>query len=448
MSAMSGRKPRPWLTGCVAGAGLVCCCISGCSDKKKNAPPVVSVQTAIAHTAQLTVVVTGEATLDPLHQAILATKISAPVAKYYVQRGDRVRKGELLATLENTDLQGAAIGSQGLYQQAKALYATTTQATVPQEVQKAKLEVAQTKAQVDLDQRIYTSRSKLFAEGALPGRDVDQAKVALVQAKTLYDVARRHLEGLENVSRTAELSSATGQLQQAQGENQRAQAMLSYSQIRSPLNGTVTDRPLYAGEMAAAGTPLLTVMDLDVLVAKAHLPQPEIEGMQVGAAAQVLVPGVKEPVAGKVMLISPALDPGSTTVEVWVRIENRAGKNARKDTPRLQPGTPVHVSVNASTIPDSLVVPTAALVEDASGGKHVMVVGADNVAHTQPVKVGAEADGQAQILSGITAGMQVVTVGAYAMDDGTKVHVQVAGVNQASATEQAGAADPATGAAQ
>ncbi len=421
-------------SGCIIG------CIVGCSADHPAPPPVVSVQLATAHTSPITVILTGEATLFPLHQAILATKISAPIARYYVQRGDRVHQGELLATLENGDLQGAALGSQGQYQQAKALYATTTQATVPQELQKAQLDLTQTKAQVDLETRIYESRSKLFTEGALPGRDVDQARVAMVQAKTLYAVARHHLKALENVSRKAELSSATGQLQQAQGQDQQAQAMLSYSQIRSPINGYVTDRPLYAGEMATAGSPLLTVMDLDVLVAKAHLPQPEIESLQIGAPAQVFVPGVKNPVAGKVMLISPALDPGSTTVEIWVRVDNRVnnrvdnrvGHASGEAHPRLQPGTPVHIAVNASTIPDALVVPISALVQDVNGGTHVMVVNADQIAHTQKVQVGVEADGQAQILSGLAGGVKVVTVGSYAMEDGT--HVRVASTNSTAVT--------------
>ncbi len=404
-----------------AGAGWLAIC-AGCSRAAKDAPPVVTVQAALARHAAITVTVTGEAVLEPLHQAVLATKISAPVARYFVQRGDRVHKGELLVTLENNDLSGAALGSQGQYEQAKAQYAIT-QATVPQELQKAQLEAAQTKAQVDLQQRIYHSRKQLFEQGALPGRDVDQAKVALVQAKTQYDVARRHLEAIEKVSQRAELSSATGQLQQAQGQYEQAQAMLAYSEIRSPIQGFVTDRPLYSGEMAPAGTPVATVMDLDVLIAKAHLPQAQIAGLRKGAPAQVTVPGFTAPFAGTVMLVSPALDPGSTTVEVWVRIQN--------SDHRLQPGTPAHVSVQVRTIADALVVPSAALVEDAGGGKHVMVVGADSIAQARTVQTGTESDGMTQILSGLNAGEEVITTGAYAMDAGTKVHVAASGAGDA-----------------
>ena len=353
--------------------------------------------------------------LTALHQAILAPKISAPIARMYVQLGQKVRQGELLVSLENKDLTGAALSSHGQYQQAKAQYQTITQSTVPQQMQKAEHDVAQAKAEVDLQQSIYASQQKLFKEGALPGRTVDQTKVALVQARTQYGIQLRNYQALQKVNRAAEMESATGQLHHAQGSYDKAAATLAYSEIRSPINGYVTQRPLYAGEMANAGSPLVTVMDTSVLIARAHLPQIQVQRLPVGAPAQVTVPGLDQPVEGKVMLVNAALDPGSTTVEVWVKVGNKNN--------RLKPGTPVQVAIIARTIPNALVVPTAAIVEDAGGGKHVMVVGADDIAHRHEVKLGVQSGGDTQIFSGIQAGEQIVTVGAYALDDGT--HVQV-----------------------
>lgn len=388
---------------------------TGCSGNAKPPETVVSVQAVTAHREAIPVVLRGEAMLTPLHQAILAAKISAPVQRFYVQRGDKVHKGELLAVLENKDLSGAALGSQGQYQQAKAQYQTATQSTIPQEMQKAEHDVAQAKAEVDLQQQIYVSQQKLFQEGALPGRTVDQTKVTLEQAKTQYGILLRNLDALKKVSRTAQLDTATGQLYQAQGQYDQAVATLGYSEIRSPIDGYVTERPLYPGEMANAGTPILTVMDTSVLIAKAHLPQVQMQGMPLGAPAEVTVPGIADPVTGKVMLVSPALDPGSTTVEVWVRIENKNNQ--------LKPGTPVQVAVTAKTIPDALVVPSTAVVENEGGGQHLMTIGADSVAHRCEVKLGVQANGETQVLSGIDAGAKVITVGAYALDDGTKVQV-------------------------
>jgi RND family efflux transporter MFP subunit len=124
---------------------------------------------------------------------------------------------------------------------------------------------------------------------------------------------------------------------------------------------------------------------------------------------------VDEPVKGKVTLISPALDPGSTTVEVWVKVPNTEGT--------LKAGTPVKVTVALKTIPDALAVPTAAIVTDSVGNKQVMVIGADSTAHHRSVEVGISQDDKTQITKGLQAGEQVISSGAYAMDDGTKVKV-------------------------
>ena len=117
------------------------------------------------------------------------------------------------------------------------------------------------------------SRKQLFAEGAIPGRDLDTAKAALVQAQAAYDAAAKHLESVRSVSREAALKAAQGQLTSAEGKYKGAEAQVDYSEIRSPIDGVVTDRPLFAGETAAAGTPLITVMDTSVLLAKTHIAQ-------------------------------------------------------------------------------------------------------------------------------------------------------------------------------
>ena len=110
-----------------------------------------------------------------------------------------------------------------------------------------------------------------------------------------------------------------------------------------------------------------------------------------------------DPVEGKVSLISPALDPGSTTVEVWVRVENPKGQ--------LKAGTPVHVTITSRVIPKTLVIPSSAINADSSGKKMVMVAGEDNVAHAKEVQTGVEGDGKVQIVSGINAGERVIVTG-------------------------------------
>lgn len=391
---------------------------AGCGKKEAAPETVVTVQAEHPEQGAISEHITADAVLAPLAQAAIAPKISAPVRKFYVQRGTKVKEGELLATLENTDLAAAAQDNKGSYMAAEAAYATATGAQVPEETQKAELDVAQAKANLDLNKSIVESRKQLFKEGAIPGRDLDTAQAALVQAQAAFDTAQKHLESVHNVSREAALKSAQGQLTSAEGKYKGAQAQVNYSEIRSPIAGVVTDRPLFAGETAAAGAPLITVMDTSCLLAKTHLGQSVVQRMKLGDAATVQVPGVADPVGAKVTLISPALDPGSTTVEVWLKIDNKSGA--------LKVGTPVKVAITGTTVEKAWKIPASAILTAQDGSKTVMVVGSDGAAHRKAVTLGiADAD-DVQVISGLAPGDMVITGGAYGLDDGTKVKVGAA----------------------
>ena len=402
-----------WLLLCALPISL----LPGC---KKEAPPEAQVTVQAEHPEQGAIVehIVADAILAPLAQAAIAPKISAPVRKFYVQRGSRVKEGQLLATLENNDLAAAAQDNKGSFMAAEAAYATETKAQVPEDTQKAEADLAQAKANLDLNLSIVKGRKQLFAEGAIPGRDLDTAQAALVQAQSAYDAAALHLQSVRSVSREAALKSAQGQLTSAEGKYKGAAAQVSYSEIRSPINGVVTDRPLFAGETAATGAPLLTVMDTSSLLAKTHLAQSLAQRLKLGDAAQVIVPGVAEPVEAKVELISPALDPGSTTVEVWLKIDNKTGA--------LKVGTPVKVSISGRTDPNAWKIPATALLTAQDGSKSVMIVGADSAAHRKPVTLGLADAEDVQILTGLQPSDLVITGGAYGLDDGIKVKVGAA----------------------
>jgi HlyD family secretion protein len=388
---------------------------AGCG-KKEEAPAVeVEVQAANVEKISLSEHIVASAILAPLAQAAIAPKVSAPVKTFYVQRGAKVQEGQLLARLENQDLAAAAEDNQGSYHAAEATYQSTTLAEVPEQFQKAELDVAQAKANLDLNQQIVSNRTQLFAEGAVPGRDLDTARAALVQAQATYDSAMKHLDGMKQVSREAALKGAQGQLESAKAKYMGAAAQLSYTEIRSPIRGVVTDRPLFAGETVPAGAPLITVMDLSALIAKVHIAQAQAPIVKVGDKAAVAIDGAPDPVEGKVVLASPALDPGSTTVEIWVRVENLHG--------RLRPGTTVHVSLEAETVRNALAVPKEAIVSTKGGSDAVMVIGADGIVHQKVVQTGIEDGGKVQITQGVSEGQRVVTQGAYALDDGTKVKI-------------------------
>jgi multidrug efflux pump subunit AcrA (membrane-fusion protein) len=390
-----------------------------CSEEEKKTEPEVTVQVAQVASTTLEHTITADAVLFPLAQAAIVPKVSAPVQKFYVKRGSRVHQGELLATLENRDLSAAAEQNKGDYEQAQASYQTTTEAALPADLQKAQLDVDGASKLLDAQQKIYDSRQSLFQQGALPRKELDQAGVDLTNARNQYEIAKKHLDAMLAIEKNTTLRSAAGQLESAKGKYLQAAAQLSYTEIRSPINGVVTDRPLYAGEMASSGAPLITVMDTMQVIARAHIPQVEAVHLSLNDSATILVPGDEKGVEGKVTVVSPALDPNSTTVEVWVQ-----AKNPKQS---LRPGSSVRLSIVTERIPNATVIAPEALQTADDGTTTVMVAGDDSKAHQIPVKVGIREGNEVQIIQGLQPGQKVVTVGAYGLPDGAKIKIEQPG---------------------
>ena len=367
-------------------AGLVA---SGCHQQNVTADaPVVGVQVAGAVSQPIQLKVTADATLYPLDQAAIVPKITSPVKKFYVDRGSHVHVGELLAELEAEDLAGAMIENQGSYASADAAYQAS--------LQKSKLDLELLKQTADAAQRVYDGRRNLLEQGAASKTDVDNAHIAQIQAQNDYEAAQKAYD----------LKSAEGDLNAAKGRTATAEAQLSYSKITSPIDGVVTDRPFYPGETAPAGSALITVMNLSQVVARAHVAEQEVAQLKVGDEATLSGPGVGSGTKGKVTLVSPALDPGSTTVEIRAQFPNPDG--------HLKPGSSVTVTLVAETVPHAVVVPTVAIMTADDGGKSVMILDtADNSVHKKNVQLGIQDGPYVQVTKGLSGGERVVTVGAF-----------------------------------
>jgi HlyD family secretion protein len=169
-------------------------------------------------------------------------------------------------------------------------------------------------------------------------------------------------------------------------------------------------------------------METSALLVKAHVPQSALATVKRGDKADVFVSSLNRTVDGEITLISPALDPGSTTVEIWVLVKNPAGE--------LRPGTAVRVSIAGRTVQKALLVPSQAIVTTKDGKKAVMLIDSGGVAHQTIVTTGIEDGGNTQIVKGLSPGGRVVTAGAYALDDGTHVKVVSASESDAGASKE------------
>ena len=392
--------------------------LAGCGKAKDEAageteaPTPVMVETAVL--GAIDHVVTADAVLFPINQSSVTPKISAPVKRMLVNRGDHVRTGQVIADLESSDLAAAVQEARYQYEQAQSAYATVTGATVVEDETKARADVQSAQSAFDAAKKLYDSRAALQKEGALAQKQVDETKLQMVQAQTQLETAQQHLKSLNGVGRQEAIRTAQAQMDAAKAHQEALAVQLSYARVVSPISGVVAERQVNVGETASAGMPLISVVDISQVRAIANVPAKEASSLRVGRPARVAGPDGDIP--GTVTVVSPAANANATTVEVWVQIANPGE--------RLKPGETARVSIIAETIQNTLVVPASALLNGDEGRQKVMVISSDSVAHERMVTVGVRQGDRVQILSGVQPGEQVVTSGGLGLDDKAKVTIQ------------------------
>ncbi len=396
---------------------LICLALAaaGCRRKEaeetKEGPTTVTVEAASS--GAIDHVISADAVLYPVNQANVTSKLSAPVKRVLVNRGDHVSAGAVLIELEAADLAASAAESKHQYEQAQSAFATLSGATTADDRTKSEADVKSAQQALDAAKKVYENRVTLVKEGALAQKLADDAHVALVQAQSAFDTAQRHLDGLNRVAQREALRGGEAQMNAARAHYENAAAQVSYAQIRSPIAGIVADRPLYPGEMPQSGAPLISIVDIHEIIARVNLPVKDAAAIKVGRPARLTGPDGDVP--GTVTVVSPAVDPSTTTVEVWVKAANPGEK--------LKPGGTVRVNIIAETLQNVIIVRVEALLNADDGGQKVMVVTPDNVAHERRVAVGVRQGARVQIVSGLQPGDQVVMSGGLGLEDKAKVKI-------------------------
>jgi HlyD family secretion protein len=323
------------LVGCKASA-----------PEEAEVKPVVSVKVAKAVIGEIDEKVVAPASIFPREKANITSSLTAPIHALRAHKGDHVSKGQVLAQLENRDLLAQRV---------------------------------ETAAAVHAAQVLRDRRQQLFAQGAIPERDLLVTKSELAQAQARLD---------------------------------RIEAQLHFTELRSPFAGSVTEQFLYPGDMVKPDTPVFTVVDMTVAVARAQVPENEVAAIKRGLAVSFSSEAAgDEPVPGKVVMVNQAVDPARRTVEVWAELPNAEG--------RLRDGVFGHVTVVTGRQPKRVLVPKEALLGSEQA---VMVVDARSIAHKRTVHVLGRSGDQVAV-DGLSAGDTVVVEAGYGLPDGTTVKV-------------------------
>ena len=285
------------------------------------------------------------------------------------------------------------------------------------------------KVQGEIRQVLADEGQRVKAGQTLARLDGDKLRleVALYEA-TMRKLERDYNRNLELqqkglVSATA-LDNLKYELEAAKANWDLARLQLSYCDIRSPIEGTVTQRldvvkvgntvtPV-GGVIESADSSLFVVEDLDTLILRVNVPERELAKLSVGQPAALTfdaVPG--RPFRGEIALISPYVNADTATFSVRIRVTETGGL--------LRPGMFARVAIVYERKPDALQIPRTALL-DTDGPPKVFVV-KDGKAAERTVKLGLSNGAWIEVTEGLKDGEQVVVVGQGAVKPGAAVRV-------------------------
>lgn len=400
LSSRSHRFKRWAVASICASVSL----LSGCSrDPKIAADQPVPVQLRSPHRLHEPVSVSASGSVEANVTALTAFQVGGRVARVFVEEGQYVRQGQILAELDRADFQNAFDTAAG---QAAAAAATALQAKNGVRAQ----ELEQSRINFERAQDEYQREKYLYDHQSLAANDFQKFETTYLDAKQRYDMAR---EG----ARVEEKAATSGQSHAADAQFSEARKHLDDCELRAPISGFIGMKKVNVGDTVSPGSAVFSVLDLDPVKVRVGIPEAEIGNVREGARAVVTIPSLdNQRFEGKVEAVGVSADSVSRTFTTKIAIPN--------PTHVLRAGMISESRVYGSAMIDVLTVPAVAVVRDPRGLPFVYAYdGTRQRVFARRVEVGDLVDDEVELRTGLKPDDQIVIAGQQNVHEGSQVSV-------------------------
>ncbi|MED1791652.1 efflux RND transporter periplasmic adaptor subunit [Brevibacillus nitrificans] len=391
--------------------------VAGCSSPQAAETPTEKTESVTP--VQVEQVTTGTvsseagltAKLAPSEEVQVTPKVSGKISSLPVKLGQYVTKGQVLFKIDEQDLSNAVQQAEAAYRVAQANLRQTNSSS-DQGLVQAKNGLKQAE-QALADAKLNQQRmQELFTQGAISSQQLEQANTQLTNAQTSYANAQQSLQAAQQKTGT-QVSEAS--VNQSSVSLQNARNQLANATVVAPINGFISSVNGAVGQMAGQ-QPVVVIVNTNPLLVKANLSEADITKVKVGAAVKVNVQSTGKTIDAKVSAVSPVMDSALKAYPIEVTIPN-ADNSLKSDMV-------VNISFpNASGEQKSSLVVSRKAVFEREGKQYVFKLEGD-VAKQVEVTTGASTSDTIEIVSGVSAGDQVVVKGQTLLTDGSKVSIQ------------------------
>ena len=433
-SASAEPAPAPWArTYILVGIGVfVLAGIIALAFRLLGSTPEVDVVRATAEGGNIAgaVVLTATGYIVPHHKINVNSKVTGRVKWIGVEKGDKVKEGQVLVRLEDDEFRAQYQQAQGSSESARAYLEELQHGSRPEEIAQAQHNLDEAQATLAND-KLTLDRTRLLAsQGVVSKQSLDDATAKFEADQQRANSLQKAFQLSKIGPRQEEIARAQGALTQAQGQAAYAKSLLDATVIRAPVSGTILERTAEKGELitaqfasSAEGGPqgsVVSLADLNDIQADLDIAQDDFAKLSPHQKAVVTVdafPDLKWD--GVIAEISPEANRQKATVEVKVQILNPDAHL------RPEMNTTVHFiaeqNQTGATQATGAFVPTAGLRE-AEGQKYVLIA-FDGKALRRNVKVISQRSGGA-LVSGLNGGESVITSGPESLKDGDKIKIK------------------------
>ncbi len=364
------------------------------------------------------------------HKINVNSKVTGRVAWIGVEKGDKVKEGQVVVRLEDQEFRALYEQARGSYESAKARLAEMEHGSRPEEIQQAEHNLSEARATAANDKITLDRTRDLFSQGVV-------SKQALDDATARYDSSQQRVNSLEQSFRMSKIGPRSEQIERARGDLIQAQGQMDYAKsqldatiIRAPVSGTILERTAEKGELVTAqfasgaeGGPrgsVVALADLNDIQVELDIAQDDFAKLGPKQEATVILDAFKDrSYKGAIAEISPEANRQKATVQVKVQITNpdpylRPEMNATVQFLANDNKTATRKQVGAF-------VPTQAL-RDKDGTKFVYIVFNGRTLRREVHVLGPRSGGY--LVDSLVGGENVVTSAPSDLKDGQKIRIK------------------------
>jgi RND family efflux transporter MFP subunit len=375
--------------------------LAGCRSDSKKQPPPPAVAVATVQRGNISHILSLAGQFQAYQVVDVHAKVSGYVQHIYVDIGDRVHAGEILATLEVPELNAQYRGTQ-----SEALRSQDAIATAQHEVSRARaLHVA---VQANYDRLNEASKQR---PGLIAAQELDNARSQAEASQEQLDSALSQLAGAKQGANAAS------------EDQQRVGALQAYTRVIAPLDGVVAWRYADTGVLIQEGTnsetqsmPLIKLAQSDLLRLRVPVPEDAVRYVHEGDTMQIRVDALDQNFSGKVVRFTRNLDPATRTMETEVDVPN--------PTLAITPGMYANTYLQLAHRENVLTIPIVAVQGNGNTGV-VYVLNADNRAEQRTVQLGLRGSTLVEVISGLQEGDRILLGDASRYQNGEQVTPRV-----------------------